>query len=87
MRNSRTWRKVRCGFKGEGTPSKWVKTTPYGDYRNQPTRLADKAREIGKNTNRTKPRRDRNLGSSYLSLMNDGASGGLIKNIVRRFRK
>ena len=83
--NSRTRRKIKAGFLGIGSHN--YETKEYGDYRNQSTRLADKAREIGKNANRTKPARDRNGKSSYLSLMNDGVSGGLLKSIVRRFRK
>lgn len=35
--NSRNRRKVLNGFKGEGTPSGWVKTTPYGSYKHEPT--------------------------------------------------
>lgn len=35
--NSRNRRKVLNGFKGEGTPSGWVKTTPYGNYKHEPT--------------------------------------------------
>lgn len=31
--NSRTKRKMRAGFKGNGTPSSWQKTTPFGDYK------------------------------------------------------
>lgn len=35
--NSRNRRKVLNGFKGEGTPSGWVKTTPYGSYKHEST--------------------------------------------------
>lgn len=39
--NSRNRRKVLNGFKGEGTPSGWVKTSPYGTINNEKT-LADR---------------------------------------------
>ena len=39
--NSRNKRKVLNGFKGEGTPSGWVKTSPYGTINNEKT-LADR---------------------------------------------
>ena len=39
--NSRNKRKVLNGFKGEGTPSGWVKTSPYGIINNEKT-LADR---------------------------------------------
>ena len=35
--NSRNRRKVLNGFKGEGTPSGWIKTTSYGTYKHEPT--------------------------------------------------
>lgn len=35
--NSRNKRKVLNGFKGEGTPSGWVKTSPYGTINNEKT--------------------------------------------------
>lgn len=35
--NSRNRRKVLNGFKGEGTPSGWIKTTSYGSYKHEPT--------------------------------------------------
>ena len=35
--NSRNRRKVLNGFKGEGTPSGWVKTTPYCSYKHELT--------------------------------------------------
>ena len=35
--NSRNRRKLINGFKGEGTPSGWVKTSPYGTYKHKPT--------------------------------------------------
>ena len=33
--NSRNKRKVLNGFKGEGTPSGWIKTSPYGTINNE----------------------------------------------------
>lgn len=39
--NSRNKRKVLNGFKGEGTPSGWIKTSPYGTINNEKT-LADR---------------------------------------------
>ena len=39
--NSRNRRKVLNGFKGEGTQSGWVKTSPYGTINNEKT-LADR---------------------------------------------
>lgn len=60
MENSRIKRRNALDYVGVGTPSKWVKTTPYGTYSDGKVRMADKAREIGKNANRTKPTRDRN---------------------------
>lgn len=35
--NSRNRRKVLNGFKGEGTPSGWVETSPYGEQTHKPT--------------------------------------------------
>lgn len=35
--NSRNKRKVLNGFKGEGTPSGWVKTSPYGTIEHKST--------------------------------------------------
>ena len=35
--NSRNRRKMINGFKGEGTPSGWVKTSPYGETKHEPT--------------------------------------------------
>lgn len=35
--NSRNRRKVLNSFKGESTSSCWVKTTPYGSYKHEPT--------------------------------------------------
>lgn len=35
--NSRNRRKMINGFKGEGTPSGWVKTSPYGKAEHKPT--------------------------------------------------
>ena len=35
--NSRNRRKVLNGFKGEGTLSGWVKTSPYGTIEHKPT--------------------------------------------------
>ena len=35
--NSRNRRKMINGFKGEGTPSGWVKTSPYGTIEYKPT--------------------------------------------------
>lgn len=35
--NTRNKRKVLNGFKGEGTPSGWVKTSPYGTIKHEPT--------------------------------------------------
>ena len=35
--NSRNRRKVLNGFKGEGTSSGWVKTSPYGTTEHKPT--------------------------------------------------
>lgn len=35
--NSRNKRKVLNGFKGEGTPSGWVKTSPYGTIKYKQT--------------------------------------------------
>jgi len=35
--NSRNKRKVINGFKGEGTPSNWVKTSPYGTITHEKT--------------------------------------------------
>lgn len=39
--NSRNKRKVLNGFKGEGTPSGWIKTSPYGTITHEKT-LADR---------------------------------------------
>lgn len=44
-----------------GTEGKWVKTTPYGTYHDGAVRMADKAREIGKNASRTCHKRERGL--------------------------
>lgn len=35
--NFRNRRKMINGFKGEGTPSGWVKTSPYGEQTHKPT--------------------------------------------------
>lgn len=35
--NSRNKRKMVVGFKGEGTPSGWVKIFPYGTIEHKPT--------------------------------------------------
>lgn len=35
--NTRNKRKVLNGFKGEGTPSGWIKTSPYGAIEHKPT--------------------------------------------------
>ncbi len=35
--NSRNRRKMINGFKGEGTSSGWVKTSPYGEQTHKPT--------------------------------------------------
>lgn len=35
--NSRNRRKMINGFKGEGTPSGWVKTSPYGKQTHEKT--------------------------------------------------
>ena len=50
--SARVKRRNAKSFKGEGTPGKWTKTTPYGNWKDDPIRAADKAREIGKNANR-----------------------------------
>lgn len=57
--NSRNRRKVLNGFKGEGTPSGWVKTTPYGSYKHEPT--LDEIRH----SNKIKKFRAANLGSKH----------------------
>lgn len=36
--NSRNRRKVVNGFKGEGTPSNWTKTSSYGTYKHNKTK-------------------------------------------------
>ena len=59
--SARIKRRNASGFNGEGTPSKWVKTSSFGDWQQQPTRKADKAREIGKNANRPLHKHNRNL--------------------------
>lgn len=69
MKNSRIRRRNALGYAGVGTSSGWVKTTPYGTYSNGEVRMADKAREIGKNANRTKPIRDRNRKSLLIKLL------------------
>ena len=56
MKSSSIKRRNACGFVGTGTLPKWVKTTPYGTYSDGKVRMADKAREIGKNANRAKSR-------------------------------
>lgn len=66
--SARIKRRNAGGFKGEGTKSGWVKTSPYGDWEDQPTRKADKAREIGKNANRYLHKHQRNL--EYQALLN-----------------
>lgn len=66
--SARIKRRNACRFKGEGTQGKWVKTSPYGDWQDQPTRLADKQREIGKNGNRNLHKHQRKL--EYLQMLN-----------------
>lgn len=68
MKSSRIKRRNACGFVGVGTSPKWVKTTSHGTYSNGKVRMADKAREIGKNANRTKLIRDR-IRKSELRLL------------------
>lgn len=55
--SARIKRRNSCGFKGEGTKGQWVKSSPWGKWDEQPTRLADKAREIGKNGKRNQFRK------------------------------
>ncbi len=55
--SARIKRRNSCGFKGEGTKGQWEKSSPWGKWSEQPTRLADKAREIGKNGNRNQFRK------------------------------
>lgn len=69
-------------FKGEGTSSGWIKTTPYGDYRKDcPWRLADKAREIGKNGNRTLHKRNRAFDFNALAPRD-----GILSRLVKKFK-
>ena len=44
--NSRNKRKVLNGFKGEGTPSGWIKTSPYGTIKHKQT--SDELRHFNK---------------------------------------
>ena len=53
MKSARIKRRNADVFMGAGSPPSWVKTTPYGTYHDGAVRMADKAREIGKNANRT----------------------------------
>lgn len=50
------------------TEGKWVKTTPYGTYHDGAVRMANKAREIGKNANRTCHKQDKNR--EFRNLLN-----------------
>ena len=65
--SARIKRRNANGFKGEGTTGKWTKKTPFGNWQEQPTRLADTKREIGKNGNRTLHKHQRNL--EYLQML------------------
>lgn len=66
--SARIKRRNACGFTGEGTPPQWVKTTPFGNWEEQPTRKADKAREIGKNANRNLHKHGRKM--EHLLMLN-----------------
>lgn len=57
--NSRNKRKVLNGFKGEGTPSGWVKTSPYGKQTHEKT-LAER-----EHARRVKNFRATNLGGKH----------------------
>lgn len=57
--NSRNRRKVLNGFKGEGTPSGWTKTSPYGTVIHEKT-LADR-----NHLRRVKNYKDRNFSGKH----------------------
>lgn len=65
--SARIKRRNACGFSGEGTDSGWRKTSPWGDYRDNPIKRASKALEAGKNSQRGYRKRDK--GPSLQQIM------------------
>lgn len=72
--SARIKRRNACGFKGEGTDSDWRKTSPWGDYRDNPIKRASKALEAGKNSQRGYRKRGKGSGLPIPGLLK-----GLIK--------
>lgn len=68
MKSARIKRRNANVFMGAGSPPAWTKTTPYGTYHDGAVRMADKAREIGKNANRTCHKHYLNI--EYRNLLN-----------------
>lgn len=73
--SARIKRRNAGGFKGEGTPIQWTKRTPSGNWQEQPTRKADKAREIGKNANRPLHKHNLNLEFQQMLQKFDKSNG------------